>query len=131
MKKFTLHKIDEEEPDWCVGFYKLSINGKCPFDTFHLEVGNRKQYLEELNSIYLYIDYVSRGEKVPDSKFKELKRDKKDKIKDYEFRSRNLRVYVIKDSLGKVIVLGGYKSNQTSDLKRLRRIKKEYLNSGK
>lgn len=51
----------------------------------------------------------------------------KESIKEYEFKTKNLRVYAIKTKDGKVIVLGGYKNRQKKDLKKFRSLKKRYL----
>lgn len=99
---------------------------------FFNEIKDENQYDTELGQIQSILEYIGRGEenKIPPAKFKQLKRDKKDKIVDYEIKTRNLRVYLMKDeTLGKLVVLGGKKKTQKKDIKKLRSIKEEYKKS--
>jgi hypothetical protein len=129
MKKFTLKEID------CIdgkqSIYKLVINNKCQFDEFEKEILNRGQYKNELSSIYSLIEDVANNKLLPKTRFRDITLSKKEMIKEYEFKSRNLRVYAIKSPGGKIILLGGYKSNQKKDIKKFRNIKAEYIKNQK
>ncbi|MGD9993479.1 MAG: hypothetical protein AB7S69_09285 [Salinivirgaceae bacterium] len=126
MPKYSLNKIVEIEGKQEI--YKLEIDDSCQFDDFEREIVKRKQYEEELTSILAHIEDFSNNKTLPEKKFKILnKSDKKDRIKEYEFKSRNLRVYGIKAPDGQIIIMGGYKSNQKKDLKKFRGIKSNYL----
>ena len=48
-------------------------------------------------------------------------------VKEYEFKNGDLRVYAIKDFNGKIIILGGYKNTQQTDINRFRSLKAQYL----
>ncbi len=48
------------------------------------------------------------------------------KLKEYEFKSKHLRIYVMKVKHGKLVVLGGTKNAQKKEIKRFRSIKKDY-----
>ena len=85
-------------------------------DTLNLQL----QYPDMLKKIYEESDF---------SKFKELdERPKGDLHKDYEIKTKNLRLYFFKDEgLGQIIVLGGMKGSQKKDINRMREIKYEYF----
>ena len=108
-------------------FYKLLVDGKAPIDEF--EAGLVGQYETELESIYFYMEAVANLRPLPKTKFRELK-GVKGNNKEYEFKTKHLRVYAIKhpDS-GKVIVMGGYKNTQDKDINSFRALKQNYLNS--
>ena len=54
---------------------------------------------------------------------------KQNQVKEYEFKSKHLRVYAIQQINGKIIVLGGFKNNQKEDINKFRSLKKQYLDS--
>lgn len=111
----------------CQRFDKLKIDGISPIDIFtdNLE----KQYETEMDSIYLYMDSVANMKSLPYSKFHPLDTNNVDGYKEYEFKTKHLRVYVIKQPGGKIIVMGGYKNSQKRDIASFRALKKQYLDS--
>jgi len=126
MPKFTLNKI--EEIDGKQEIYKLLVDKSCQFDDFENEIEQRGQYTEELGKIYAHIEDFANNLTLPETKFRILNKGQKyDRIKEYEFKSKNLRVYGIKAPNGQIIIMGGYKSNQTKDLRKFRSIKSIYL----
>ncbi|GAF02480.1 hypothetical protein [Saccharicrinis fermentans] len=125
MTKFTLNPI--EEIDGKQDIYKIQIDDECLFDNFEDEIEKRGQYEEELNSIYSLIEDVANNKLLPKTKFRDISISKKDTVKEYEFKSKHLRVYPIKASNGKIIIMGGYKNNQKKDIKKFRSIKSEYV----
>lgn len=107
--------------------YKLLINGKCGFDEFIEEIRNEGTYSNELDQIQAHLEDLGHNKPIPHNKFKELHRDKKDSIKDFEIRTNHLRVYLIREKQrDKLIILAGKKTTQKADIKRLRKLKKEY-----
>lgn len=74
------------------------------------------------------MEYAANGNSLPDTKFKDVTPDGT-AVKEYEFKSKHLRVYAIKQTNGKIIVLDGFKTNQKADFKRFRSLKEQYLNS--
>ncbi|MCF8273099.1 MAG: hypothetical protein K9I95_04630 [Flavobacteriaceae bacterium] len=129
MSKFVPKIIEEVSIN--ISVYKLLVNGKCQFDEFYKEHNNKIDYKNQLGQIQNILLSIGKDdlEKLPVSKFKQLKRNKRDPNVDYEIRTRDFRVYLVRDKrLGKIIVLGGLKKNQTKDLLKLRSIKKEYFN---
>ncbi len=108
---------------------KLVIDGRCPIDEFFDILLKDKKLKNTASTIYRYIEYYAEGNNPPPKKFKALRTDKNDQIKEYEFRGGNIRIYCIKQKNGIILVLGGYRRNQPKDLNRLRNLKKQYLNS--
>jgi len=109
---------------------KLEVNGKCNFDEFYKGIVNEGTYVEELDTIQLYLSKLGQNEDIPAKKFKELKgRKGSDNIKDYELITGNLRVYCCKGSnRDKIIILAGKKSNQKKDIPKFRKIKLDFIN---
>lgn len=124
MSIFALNKIESIDSKQRID--KLLMDEVCLFDEFEKEIQSNPQYLSELGSIYNYIEYVGNGNSVPQKHFKDIT-PKKEKVKEYEFKSNNLRVYAIKQENGKIIVMGGYKNSQKKDIIQFRSIKRQYL----
>jgi len=120
MHKFALEKIDEITGKQV--FEKLLIDDSCQFDEFIKEVSLNKRYNKEVGKLYAYMEHVANIKLLPNTKYKPLKPTKNSKVDEYEFKTKNLRVYCIKKAGGKLIILGGYKNHQPGDLRRLRSI---------
>lgn len=69
---------------------------------------------------------ISDLKSLPEKKFKDIT-PYNEKVKEYEIKTNNLRVYLIKDVKGKLIIIGGKKTTQKKDIKKFRNLKKEYL----
>lgn len=130
MANFALLEISASGSS--VKFYKLVSNGRCLFDKFRKEC-EKSQYRKNLADADAIIDSLSRGEIVPPKKHSKLKhRDKNDNIEDFEIRCGRVRVYYFIDPQnGSIVVLGNIKEEkeQKSDIRTLRRLKHEYINS--
>lgn len=124
MPKFTFERIKAVKGPQ--EFDELFIDGIGQLETFKKEL-EHTQYQGELETIYSYMDLVASNQSVPKKKFKQLN-TAKGQSKEFEFRTDNLRVYVIKKPNGKIVVLGGLKSNQEKDLRRFRSLKKQIEN---
>jgi len=123
MSKFALQSIDAVEGNQT--FEKLLVDGVAPFDMFEndLETKDRRS----LEKIYFYMNEVANNRTLPNTKFKDVT-PKKEKIKEYEFKDGDLRVYGISKYGGKIIILGGYKNQQKKDYRTFRSLKEQYLN---
>lgn len=127
MPTFALKKVEsiqaKQELD------ELVVDGVGQLAAFEeLLTSNHKHYLSEFRTMLSYIEYVANGNSLPDTRFKDVT-PAGVVIKEYEFKSKHLRLYAIKQLNGKVIILGGLKTKQTEDFKRFRSLKKQYLNS--
>ncbi len=126
MREYELKEI--REVSGINKIYKLLINGKCDFDEFIEQIRSEGTYANELDQIQAHLEDLGNNNLIPHNKFKELQRDKKDNAKDFELRTNHLRVYLIRENQrNKLIILAGKKTTQRADIKRMRKIKKDYL----
>ena len=66
---------------------------------------------------------------LPKEKMRDLT-PKNEFVKEYEIKTKHLRIYFIhQKQKGKIIILGGFKNMQPKDIERFRVIKKQYLNT--
>lgn len=123
MQEYSLLKIDAVKGK--CKFYKLKHGDYCWFDDF--ENNLEGQYQSELNMIYKYMDRVSNNAPLPINKFKKLNKGMTG-LAEYEFKSKHLRVYCFHlPETGKIVVLGGFKNSQKSDLSEFKKNKDRYL----
>lgn len=124
MPTFALQKIEairgKQE------FDKLIVDGKCPFDEFEksLEV----QFKAEMGGIYHYMEDVANLKSVAPKKF-HFYDEGKNGVREFEFKSKHLRVYGITKPNGKIIITGGTKAKQKVEQGEFRRLKNLYLAS--
>lgn len=105
-------------------FEKLVVNGIAPFDVF--EQGLGKSDKRSLAKIYFYMNEVANNRPLPKTKFRDVTPEK-ERVKEYEFKDGNLRVYGISTYGGKIIIMGGFKNRQEKDFRAFRSLKKQYL----
>lgn len=127
MKEYSLNKIEEIEGKQV--FYKLEIGGVCQFDEYVKEIERDGQYIDEYTSLIANMEDIANNNLLPKTKFRDITPSKKDKVKEYEFKTRHLRVYAIKNEAGKLILMGGYKNTQKKDINKFRALKDSYLNN--
>ena len=129
MPIFALEKIEAIKGKQ--EFVKLKVGDKCPFDEF--ENSLEKQYLPELLGIYHNMQDVADLKSLPETKFHfydlNKKQKNKDGVREFEFKSKHLRVYGITKPNGKIIITGGTKANQKDDQNTFRKLKTQYLES--
>lgn len=107
--------------------YKLEENGTCYFDEFCEQIKGEGNIAKELDRVQSILDDVANLLSLPQKKFKDITPDK-EKIKEYEVKTRNLRIYLIKfPENGKCILIGGKKNSQKKDINYFRSIKKRVL----
>jgi len=125
MSKFALNKIKTIKGKQ--SFFDLEINGVGQFDSFSKEAA--VQYESELLTLNARMDLVANLERLPKQKFRDIT-PAKEQVKEYEFKTKHLRLYVIHiEKTGKVVILGGYKNTQKKDFRGFRSLKKQYLNA--
>jgi putative component of toxin-antitoxin plasmid stabilization module len=126
MNKFAITLIDE-----IVGLlriFKLLVNNRCEYDEFEKLIKTEGTWSSELVTIQTRLQDVADGKLLPEAKFRNIT-PKKELIKEYEIKTRHLRVYMFhEEKTGRVIVCGGNKLTQKKDIFHFRRIKKEYFN---
>lgn len=124
MSKFALERMDEIRGDQ--RFDKLVVDGVAQFDEFEKDVIG--QYGAEFRSLLLIMNQVSEGYSLPKTKFHPYNKGEKG-VREYEFKTRNLRAYAIEQPGGKIVVYGGTKARQRKDQNIFRKLKNEYLES--
>lgn len=120
----------DDHPDLTGAISEEEVNERKTGVLDIYEKNLEKSYRKNLIQIYNIMERVANNVHVPGDKYHEMTgRDKSDPHKDYEFKHGDLRVYAIKTSSGKVIILCGYKNSQSSDIRQMRQLKKQFLNS--
>jgi hypothetical protein len=142
MSTFDLKKIESIKGKY--PFYQLTIDDNVEFSNLKEgETANdrktgvldlyeqqlQKKYKKDLIMIYAYMERVANNCHVDGRKYHILERPDNDPHVDFEFKHGDLRVYGIKSQEGKIIVLGGYKNEQETNIKKLRSLKKQFLES--
>lgn len=107
-------------------FMKLKVDDVVPFDEFEKSLQERDK--KELASIYNIMNQVANNLSVPNTKFHPYS-DGSDGFREYEFKTKSLRVYAIEMSGGKIVITGGTKARQSKDESEFRRLKKQYVES--
>lgn len=129
MANFALRKI--EAISGRQEFDKLVVDDRCPLDDF--EAGLEERYKPELAGIYHYMQDVADLKPLPETKFhfydKNKKQKRKDGVREFEFKSKHLRVYGITKPNGKIIITGGTKARQKHEQGIFRNLKEQYLSS--
>lgn len=124
MTKYSLVKIEQVSGQQL--FEKLVVDDVAPFDVFVSELEER--YRSELRTMYSFMNFVANNQSLPKDKFHPYS-DGKDGAREYEFKTKHLRVYAIEKPGGKIIILGGKKSTQSKDTTYFRKLKAGYLKS--
>ena len=110
-------------------FFELFVDGESQFGDFCSELRSNKQYFSELLTILALMDRVAQLKMLPKSKFRDIT-PKKTSVKEYEFKTKHLRVYAFHmERTGKIVAYGGYKNTQSEDITRFRSFKNRYLKS--
>ena len=125
MHTFALKNI--EEITGKVKIYKLLIDGSCEYDDFEKTIESEGNLTSELRTIVVRLHEIADLKALPQTKFKDIT-PKNESNKEYEIKTHHLRVYLFHEKkTGRIIVCGGKKGTQESDIKYFRRIKKEYF----
>jgi putative component of toxin-antitoxin plasmid stabilization module len=126
MNKFALKHIDEIVGQ--IKIFKLMVNNSCEYDEFEKQIETEGSYTSELVTIQARLQEIADCKLLPKEKFRNIT-PKKELVKEYEIKTRHLRVYLFhEEKTGRVIVCGGKKVTQQKDMNHFRRIKKEYFN---
>ncbi|UPK69703.1 hypothetical protein [Chitinophaga filiformis] len=107
-------------------FYDLSINGVFQLAEFESNLENK--YQAELRTLLSIMDHCSNGGTLPKEKMRDIT-PRKQTVKEYEFKSKNLRIYAIQQPGSKVVIFCGYKNSQDSDISQFRHLKRNFLDN--
>lgn len=126
MHTFALQELKDVSAK--LRIFKLLIDNTCEYDAFETQIQSDGNYSSELITIQTRLLEIAECQLLPKEKFKDIT-PRKDRIKEYEIKTKHLRVYLFhEDNTGRIIVCGGKKTSQPTDIKRFRRIKKDYFN---
>ena len=131
MCRFVLQQLDTGLSRYKL--FKLKTNSRCEYDEFRNDIEQAGTFDDELDVVDSVLLRLSKGEDIPPGRFKELPRNRKDNIKDFEVKTNNLRVYLFQGPDGRIIVLGAIKTpkGQQQDIERMRAIKKSFYETFK
>ena len=105
MSTFVLKKLEA-----VVGkqhFFELVVDDKSQFDDYCQAIKDNQQYYSELLKIFTLMNQVSQLKMLPQTKFKDITPNK-ESVKEYEFKSKHLRVYAFHlEKTGKIVAYGG------------------------
>lgn len=113
IKDFDL--IDNEQ----CHFHKLLINGTCQIDDFIQSTKKNSQETNIIAKILGRMEEFNPNELLPKTKFRHIDGGKKYRKDVFEFKEKNIRIYVILIKPDVYVVYGGYKKNQEKDIRRL------------
>ena len=124
MGKYSLERMEQVKGKQA--FDKLVVNGVAPFDVFVKDLEDI--YRPELRTMYAYMNLLADLHHLPGTKYHPYN-EGKDGFREYELKTKHLRIYLIEKPGGKIVVLGGKKVDQRKDQTEFKRLKKGYINS--
>jgi putative component of toxin-antitoxin plasmid stabilization module len=127
MPDFTLIRIQQAKGR--LALYKLAADNECFFDKYCDELSRDGNLGKQLHRIFGLLEQVANLQRLSREQFRNIT-PPKELIKEFEIKTKDLRVYIIKEQ-GHIIVFGGRKSTQREDIRRFRSIKRQYLDNKK
>lgn len=127
MSKFALKKLPQLKGR--IPFSMLEIDGKCQFEDFCAQIEHDGNLKKQLVTAMSRMDQVANLKLLPVSKFRDIT-NQKETVKEFEIKTPDLRIYLIKEE-GHIVILGGKKNTQRDDIREFRSIKQRYLQSKK
>ena len=98
-------------------FFEVAVYGKFLFQEFADNLKDEQRDLKKLKAIYAYMDCLSPSNLLPKTIFRHIECKNCKNI--YEFKKKDIRVYVIFERPNVFVVLGAYKSCQKLDIKNI------------
>lgn len=107
--------------------FELVRNGKNEFAAFVEDIKREGTHGAELAKAISFVERACSMQRMPKTKWREL-HDPALPCKLYEAKSNIIRIYLFHlEHKGRVIVMAGKKDDQEKDIRRFKRIVKEYL----
>lgn len=119
MTEYTTAIFEDVRNENGFRFFKLRINGKCQFEEFYNDIRENHRNSQDnrnLDKIIALMDFYG-VTLLPKEKFRMIKDGSRSDV--FEFKAKNIRVYVVIHRPEVYIVMGGYKANQEKDINRL------------
>ncbi|WP_224994326.1 hypothetical protein [Cesiribacter sp. SM1] len=128
MTIFALQEIEEIRGK--IKFFFLTVDGESQYEAFEAQIRAEGNLSSELITVQVRMQEMAEmRHPMPKTKCRDLT-PKNDPVKEYELKTKHLRVYLIhEEHKGRIVVLAGKKGTQTKDIKRFRKLKEAYLNS--
>ncbi|MVN22696.1 hypothetical protein [Mucilaginibacter arboris] len=124
---FTLEHLEEVVGK--IKFYKLHVNGVCLYEDFCEQIIRDSNLKKQLITIISRMDDIANLRRLDHTKFKDITLAK-GSVKEFEIKTNDLRVYLIKEEFtGNIIFSGGRKNSQQKDINKFRTLKEAYLRS--
>ena len=105
-------------------FEKMILDGRDLLEEFERSLEER--YRSEMRTIYAWMQMVADLRPVPGTRYHAIS-DGNDGFREYEFKSKHLRIYAFTKLDGKIVVMGGKKNRQRRDIKRFKELKRLYI----
>lgn len=116
---YTTVPLDQVNNPNCKFVKLVDEDGICQFDTFVEEVEKNAMDKKALSAIFASMDSYHPSLLLPKEKFRQIKWKERSDI--YEFKKKNIRVYVILQKPDVYVIMGGYKNNQENDIAKIKR----------
>lgn len=128
MSKFALRHVPNIKGK--TKFYFLIVNGVCQYEEFEEKIIRDGNYEQELDQLQLRFQEVAEMLRpINKQKFRDIT-PRKEQVKEYEAKTKNLRVYLIhQENKGRIIVFAGQKNTQKKDIRKFRSLKGQYLDT--
>jgi putative component of toxin-antitoxin plasmid stabilization module len=127
MRKFETEEIEDVKGR--ISFFSLVIDGANIYDEFKKQITREGNLAKQLNQIKAIMLQVAELKLLPEKKFKDVT-PHGEKVREYEIKTGDLRLYLIhEEHKGRIILLTGRKSTQKSDFPKFRSLKKQYIES--
>jgi hypothetical protein len=128
MSKFVLDEFNNV--NGTITFFKIIEDGVCYWNEFCKTIQNEGVWVEQLDTLISQMDRKANLKSLPKEKYHDYSTGVKG-VSGFEFKTRDLRAYGIKDELGNVIIFAGKKNSQNKDEEKFKSIVKRYSNSKK
>lgn len=132
MPTFTLKRIRDIGDNGLFDFYELIVDDVRPMHEFKEKIKDDPKLWDELWDIYVNLKLHAEGMHLPWKDYHLLDNPSQG-IQEAEFKSKHIRVFCFKHSIGKIIVMVDFKEpkpkNQENQLTRFRNLKDAYLDS--
>lgn len=124
-KPKTTYKVipfEEVKNENGVMFYELLVNGKSHVREFIDSIPEKSVYRKRFYNMVALMDNFSPTHFMPNTKFRPI--EGSDEC--FEFKAKGIRLYVLKRLPNMYVVIGGYKDDQKADIKKLKRLIKDF-----
>jgi hypothetical protein len=126
MSKFALDEMNNV--NGVITFYRLIEDGVCYWNEFCVEIEKEGTHYEQVFALTAQMNRKANLQSLAEKKYHAYD-TKVTGVSGFEFKTKDLRAYGIKDEQGNIIIFAGKKSNQDDDEVTFRSIVKRYTES--